>query len=118
MIQLTIAINFFSSKDTEEHVIYSMSNNIEFTSYNHALFVGNELFESLFSRYQDNLEMSMRGSDFVFDSVQRMYYKCHQVNFKYVGSYIDSSGWTENKKATVNRKNEDDKCFQYSATML
>ena len=37
MIQLTIAINFFSSKDTEERVIYSMSNNIEFTSYNHAL---------------------------------------------------------------------------------
>ena len=62
--------------------------------------------------------MSMRGSDFVFDSVHCMYYKCHQVNFKYSGSYIDSPGWTENKKVTVNRKNEDDKCFQYAATML
>ena len=36
-IQLTIAINFISSKDTEEeHVMYSMSNNIKFTSYNDA----------------------------------------------------------------------------------
>ena len=26
-----------------------------------------ELFESLLLRYQDNLETSMRGSDFIFD---------------------------------------------------
>ena len=32
----------------------------------------------------------MRRNDLVFDSVQLMYYKCHQVNFKRGGSYIDS----------------------------
>ena len=26
--------------------------------------------------------MSMRGSNFTFDSVQMLYYKCHQVNAK------------------------------------
>ena len=27
----------------------------------------------------------MKGSDFTFDSVQLMYYKCHKVNFKHGG---------------------------------
>ena len=29
----------------------------------------------------------MRGSDFIFDSVQLMYYKRHKVYFKHGGSY-------------------------------
>ena len=33
----------------------------------------------------------MRGSDFIFDSVQLMYYKCHKVTLKRGGSYIDST---------------------------
>ena len=55
--QLTIAINFISSKHTEEErVMHSSSDNIKFTSYNDANEVANELFESLHSKYQDNLE--------------------------------------------------------------
>ena len=70
-IQLIIAINFISSKDVdEERVIRSKSNNIEFMSYDNSNEVFNELFESLLSRYQIGLGTSMRGSDFIFDSVQ------------------------------------------------
>ena len=58
----------------------------------------------------------MRRSDFIFDSVQLMYYKCHKVCFKRDGSHIDSPDWIQNKKATINPKNEDDKCFQWAAT--
>ena len=44
-IQLTIAINFIPSRDTEEeHVMHSNSNSIKFTSYNDANEVVNELF--------------------------------------------------------------------------
>ena len=79
-IQLTIAIDFVSSRDVqEERVMYSKSNNIKFTSYNDTNEVANELFNSLRSRYQDNLEKSMRGSEYIFDSVQLMHYKCHRV---------------------------------------
>ena len=47
-IQLTIAINFLSSKDVdEESVMHSKGNNIEFMSYDDANEVVNELFESL-----------------------------------------------------------------------
>ena len=59
----------------------------------------------------------MKASDFVFDSVQLMYYKCHKVNFKRGGSYIHSPNWIKKKKATINPKNEDDKSFQYAATV-
>ena len=31
--------------------------------------------------------------------------------------YIDSPNWIKTKKATINPKNEDDKCFQYAATV-
>ena len=42
------------------------------------------------SKYYANLEKSMTVSDFIFDSVQLMYYKCHKVSFIPDGSYIDS----------------------------
>ena len=59
----------------------------------------------------------MRVSDFIFDSVQLLYYKCHKINFKRGGSYIDSPEWIKKIKATINPKNEDDKYFQYAATV-
>ena len=62
----------------EEHVMYSNSKNIKFTSYNHANKVADELFVSICSRYHNNLETSMRGSDFISDSVQLMYCKCQK----------------------------------------
>ena len=46
-----------------------------------------------------------------------MYYKCHKLDFKCGGSYIDSPDWIKNKEATINPKNEDDKCFQYAVTV-
>ena len=97
--------------------MHSRSDNIKFTSYIDTIEVINELFESLRSRYQGNLGTSMRGSDFIFDSVQLMYNKCHKVNFKRGGSYIDSPDWIKKKKATINPKNTDDKCFQYAVTV-
>ena len=73
--------------------MHSRSNNIKFTSYNDAYEVFDEHFDSLHSRYQGNLEPSMTGSDFIFDSVQMMYYKCYKVNFRRGGSYIHSLDW-------------------------
>ena len=73
-IQLTITINFSSSKDAEEErVMHSTSDNIKFKSYKDANEVVDELFESLPSSYQGYLETSMRGSDFIFDSVKLMF---------------------------------------------
>ena len=62
-IQLTIAINFISSRDTEEErVLHLSSDNIKFTSYSEVNYVIEKLFKSLF---KDGLEASMKGSDFI-----------------------------------------------------
>ena len=89
-IQLTIKINFISSKNSEEHVMHSNSENITFTSYNDANKVDDELFESLRSRCQDNLEKSVTGIKFIFDLV-------HKVNFRPGSSCIDSPDWIKRK---------------------
>ena len=70
--QLTIAINFILPNYVEEECeMHSKTGNIKFTSYNDANKVVDKFFESLFSRCQDNLEISVRGSDFI--SVQMMH---------------------------------------------
>ena len=59
----------------------------------------------------------MEGSEFISDSLQLMYYKCHKVSFRCGASYIDSLDRIKKKKATINPKNKDDKCFQYAVTV-
>ena len=44
----------------------------------------------------------MKESDFIFDSIQLLYYKCHKVIFKRGGSYIDSPDGIKKKKVTLN----------------
>ena len=63
-----------NAKDAEEErAMHSWSDYIKVTSYNDVNEVVDELFDSLYSRYPKNLETSMRGSDFIFDSFQLMY---------------------------------------------
>ena len=76
-----------------------------------------ELFKSFLQKYQEGLEESMRGSDFVYDSVDALYYSLNNVSLSRGGSYIDSLKWLKNKKATINPKNDDNKCFQYALTV-
>ena len=73
-IQLTTAINFISPKDIDEQrVMQSKSVNKEFMTYDNANDIVDEHFDTLLSRYQDNLNTPMKGSDFVFNSVQLLY---------------------------------------------
>ena len=97
-IQLTIAINFIFSKDTdEERVMHSKSDNIEIVIYNKGDKVIQELFESFLFRYQTDLEELIKDSDFIFDCINLLYYKCHKIDGKRGRSYIDSPDWIEKK---------------------
>ena len=60
-IQLTIAINFVSHKETdEERVMYSKSDNLEIMINNKASAFIEEFFQSVLSRCQIKLETSMK----------------------------------------------------------
>ena len=113
-----MAINLFSSKDSAEiRTTYGKNDNIEGIMGSETDEIIEELFDSFFQRYQKSLEESMRGSESVFDSANSMYYKLHKISLNRGGSNIDSPEWLENKKATINPKNNNDKCFEYTLTV-
>ena len=67
-------INFISSNDIDEkHVMHSNSDNIEIIIHDKVDEVIEEPFESLHSRYQIELETSIKRSDFIFDCVNLLY---------------------------------------------
>ena len=117
-IQLTMQINFISSKDSEEtRTMYTKSHNIEIMMGNETDEIIEKLFESLLQNYQKDLEESMRKSEFVYDSIDLLYYHLQKIGLKKGGSYIDSPEWLKNRKATINPKNNDHNCFQYALTV-
>ena len=78
--------------------MHSSSDNIKYTPYSDATDVTDKLFNSLCSRCKENLETSMKGSDFIFDSVQLIYYKCHKVSFIHGGSYFGTPDWKKKQQ--------------------
>ena len=118
-IQLTAQINFISSRpgSDETRVMHTRSVNEEFTNGSDADEIIKELFKSLLQRYQENLREKMRGSDFVFDGVNFLYYDFNKISISRGGSYIDSPKWLTDKKSIINPKNNDYKCFQYAVTL-
>ena len=70
-IQLTMTINFVSSKDDSDEIrtMHTKSDNIEIMMGSETNEITEELFKSLLQRYQEGLEESMKGSEFVFHSV-------------------------------------------------
>ena len=59
----------------------------------------------------------MRGSEFIFDSVDALYSDLKIISLSRGGSYIDSLEWLKSKKAIINKKNNDGKYFQYTLTV-
>ena len=107
IIQLTMAINFISSKDSDEtRTMQTKSNNAEIMIGSETNEIIKDLFESFFQKHQKELEESMRGSEFVYDSADVLYYNLNTVSLSSGGSYIDSPKWLKNKKATINPQNK------------
>ena len=80
-IQLTMSINFISSKDSDEtRNLHTKSNNIE-------IMIGKETDEIIEKLFWSLL--SMRGRKFNFDRVDLMYYHFQKISLKRGGSYTD-----------------------------
>ena len=57
-------------------------------------------FLNFLQKYKKGLEESTKGTEFFFDSMNLLHYKCHKISLNCSGSYIDSPKWLKNKKAT------------------
>ena len=92
-------LKFISSKDSDEIcTINTKSNNIEITKGNETDEIIEELFESLLQKYQGGLEEKMKGSEFVFDSVDLLHCNLHEISLNIGGSYINSPEWLKIRK--------------------
>ena len=58
----------------------------------------------------------MRGNELVYDRIDLLHYKLDKIGLNPGGSCIGSPEWLKNERATVNSKNNDDKCFRYAVT--
>ena len=109
-------INFVSSKDDSDEIrtMHTKSDNTYILMGYETDEIIEELFKSLLQRYQEGLEESVKGSEFVFDSVGLLEYKLNKISLNRGGSNIDSPEWLKIKKTTINPKNNDHNCFQYA----
>ena len=88
-IQLAMIIKFIFSKYSDEiRTTHTKSNNIEIMMGNETDEIIKEPFKSLLQKYQEGLEKKMRGSEFVFDSVDLLHYNLHKISLNRGGSYI------------------------------
>ena len=79
--------------------------------------VAENLIMSILQKYQDNLQNKMKGSDFIFNGINYLYYDLNRITISKGGSYIESPKWLTDKKCCINQKNNDNTCFQYTATL-
>ena len=70
--------------------------------------------KSFLNNYRKEDKVLRNGSNFVFESDDSLTYCIHKINLKRGKSYIKSPKWILNKRATINPKNVDNKCFQYA----
>ena len=101
-----MAINFISSKDSDEtrSTIHVKSNNVGIMMGSETDEIIEEFFKSFLQRYQERLEESMKGSEFIFDAVDALYYNLNKISLSRGGSYIDSPEWLKNKKGNNKSK--------------
>ena len=92
-------VNFISSRDTgETRIYYVWSNKVSVMQDKDTYDIIREIFKSFLHNYQQELKI-IKGSDFVFESVDLLDYKLHRVRLNRGGSYINSPKWLENKKS-------------------
>ena len=118
-LQLSAEISFVSQKpgSDEMRIMYSRSIPEEIMSRSETEEIMEKLIKSLLQKYQDNLQNKMKGSDFIFNGVNYLFYDLNRITISKGGSYIESPKWLKDKKCTINQKNTDNKCFQYATTL-
>ena len=86
-----MSVNFISSKNSNgTRTMHTKSHNIEIMMGRETDKIIKELFESFLQNYHKDLEEIMRGSKFIRDSVDLLYYHLQKISLKGGGSYIDS----------------------------
>ena len=117
-IQLSMGVNFMCITDKEKtRTFYVKSDNKEIRLGNGTSNIINELVNHFYLTMKKNEQILRNGSDYTFENVDILAIHFHNIKLKRGKSYIKSPEWISCKKATINPKDKDNKCFQYSITV-
>ena len=91
-LQLSAEISFVSQKpdSNEIRIMYTRSIPEEIIIGCETEEVAEKLIMQLLQKYQDNLQNKMKGSDFIFNGVNYLYYDLKRITISKGGSYIES----------------------------
>ena len=97
-------VKFIFSRDTEEtRILYVRSDNQSIMQAVDTDDIIRDIFRSFSQHFQEELKI-IKGSDFVFESVDLLDYKLHKVSLRRGGSYVKFPEWLANKNAKINPK--------------
>ena len=119
-MQITMRIIFVSFIDANETlVMHTKNDNVVIMSGVETNDIVNELLDSFFERYQEQLETKMKGSSYIFERIDSLEYHLHKISLNIGSSFINYPIWLKDKGVTINPKNtKDNKCFQYAITAV
>ena len=118
-IQINMHLNFVYLNDTGEiRTIFVWSHNEEIRLGTETDDIIKGLINSFLNNYQKEEIVLRNGSNFVFESVDLLSYHLHKISLRRGRPYVKFPKWVLNERATINPKNEDNKCFQYSITVV
>ena len=93
-------VKFISSRDTEEtRILFVWSDNVSIMQGIDTDEIIREIFRSFLHHYQEKLKI-IKGSNFVFESVDLLGYKLPKVSLRRGVSCVKPPEWLTNKKAT------------------
>ena len=111
-----IFISFIDKNETQ--VMHTKSDNVKIMNGTDTSNAINEFIDSLMERYQERLETKMKGSSYIFDSIDLLEFRLHKISLNRGSSYIESPEWIKNKGATINpNTTKNNNCFQYAITV-
>ena len=115
-IQLAMQIIFVSFIDANEtREMHTKSDNIRIMIGIETEDIINDLVNTFHKRYQEGLEIKMRGSSFTFERIDLLEYHLQKISLNRGSSYIESPEWLKDKGVTINPKSTKDKnCFPYA----
>ena len=118
-LQLSAEISFVSQKpdSNEIRIMYTRSTPEKIIIGCETEEAAENLIMQLLQKYQHNLQNKMKGSDFIFNGINYLYYDLNRITISKGGSYIESPKRLKDKKCTINKKGTDNKCFQYATTL-
>ena len=98
-LQLSAEISFVSQKpdSNEIPIMFTRSTPEEIIIGSETEEVAENLIMSILQKYQDNLQSKMKGSDFIFNGINYLYYDLNRITISKGGSYIESPKWLKDK---------------------